>query len=211
MSNIVWFLILAPFGLFGQSLSLAIGASETKYQYTSFDQNASWDLSSESAFSFSLFYHKPIRKSDFLSVKSGVRYQGMNARGFLVNVPLRYQTTYVSLSSGLEVVPYTYYLNKYCSTCSKMRLVSSLGIELAKIVSGTQTVGNSYAYDLTLEEEFNGLLYGPVVGFGLDIDLFGYTSLLLNYNYTYFFNSHQKPELDNFGRSLISFGIKQQL
>jgi len=111
----------------------------------------------------------------------------------------------------LEVVPYTYYLNKYCSTCSKMRLVSSLGIELAKIVSGTQTVGNSYAYDLTLEEEFNGLLYGPVVGIGLDIDLFGYTSLLLNYNYTYFFNSHQKPELDNFGRSLISFGIKQQL
>jgi hypothetical protein len=212
MTKYLLFLMMMPIGFYAQSLSVHIGSTESQLYYNSFDdENASWDLSSESAFSASIFYHSPFRNSDYFLLKTGLTYQGMNSRGFLVNVPLRYQTKYLSLSSSLELIPYTYYLNKYCSSCSKIRFVSSIGLEAAKIVSGTQTVGNAYAYDLMMEEEFNGLLYGPSLSFAIDLDLFGYTSLLLNYTYTYFINSNRNPERVDIGRGIISFGIKQEL
>jgi hypothetical protein len=212
MNKLVFFLLLLPQLFWGQAISFEVGAVSSSYYYKNSNNEKLTTLDPGRSTGVALMGYKSLGyQRDANSIKFGLRYQQLNARGYVVDVPLNYQTQFLSLSGAYEANPYTIYVNEYCANCVKIRVITSLGAEVAKIFSGTQKVGNQETYRLVDEPEFNGLLYGPVGAAGLEVDLFNSTTMLLNYHYTYFFNSHSAPERVFFGRSMLSVGIKSAL
>ena len=212
MNKLVFFLLLLPQFFWGQAISFEVGAVSSSYYYKNSDNERLSTLNPGRSTGVALMGYKSLgRPIDARSFKFGLRYQQLNAQGYAVDVPLNYQTQFLSLSGTYEVNPYTIYVNEYCAKCVKIRVITSLGGEVAKILNGTQKVGNRETYNLSDEAEFNEILFGPVGALGLEVDLFNSTTMLLNYNYTYFFNSHSTPERLHFGRGMLSLGIKSAL
>ena len=212
MNKLVFFLLLLPQLFWGQAISFEVGAVSSSYYYKNSQNEKLTTLDPGRSTGVALMGYKSLgRPIDARSLKFGLRYQQLNAQGYAVDVPLNYQTQFLSLSGAYEINPYTIYVNEYCANCVKIRVITSLGGEVAKILSGTQKVGNRETYNLVHEAEFNGILFGPVGALGLEVDLFNSTTMLLNYHYTYFFNSHSAPERLHFGRGMLSLGIKSAL
>jgi hypothetical protein len=212
MNKLVFFLLLLPQLFWGQAISFEVGAVSSSYYYKNSNNEKLTTLDPGRSTGIALMGYKSLgRPIDARSLKFGLRYQQLNAQGYAVDVPLNYQTQFLSLSGAYEINPYTIYINEYCANCVKIRVITSLGGEVAKILSGTQKVGNRETYNLAHEAEFNGILFGPVGALGLEVDLFNSTTMLLNYHYTYFFNSHSAPERLHFGRGMLSLGIKSAL
>ena len=212
MNKLVFFLLLLPQLFWGQAISFEVGAVSSSYYYKNSQNEKLTTLDPGRSTGVALMGYKSLgRPIDARSLKFGLRYQQLNAQGYAVDVPLNYQTQFLSLSGAYEINPYTIYVNEYCANCVKIRVITSLGGEVAKILSGTQKVGNRETYNLAHEAEFNGILFGPVGALGLEVDLFNSTTMLLNYHYTYFFNSHSAPERLHFGRGMLSLGIKSAL
>jgi hypothetical protein len=212
MNKLVFFLLLLPQLFWGQAISFEVGAVTSSYYYKNSQNEKLTTLDPGRSTGIALMGYKSLgRPIDARSLKFGLRYQQLNAQGYAVDVPLNYQTQFLSLSGAYEINPYTIYVNEYCANCVKIRVITSLGGEVAKILSGTQKVGNRETYNLAHEAEFNGILFGPVGALGLEVDLFNSTTMLLNYHYTYFFNSHSAPERLHFGRGMLSLGIKSAL
>lgn len=212
MNKLLIFILLIPQLFWGQAISFEVGAVGNSYFYKNSDNERLSTLDPGRSTGIALMGYKSLgRPIDARSLKFGLRYQQLNAQGYAVDVPLNYQTQFLSLTGAYEVNPYTIYVNEYCANCVKIRVITSLGGELAKILSGTQRVGNRETYNLAHEAEFNGILFGPVGALGLEVDLFNSTTMLLNYHYTYFFNSHSAPERLHFGRGMLSLGIKSAL
>jgi len=212
MNKLLIFILLIPQLFWGQAISFEVGAVGSTFFYKNSDNDRLSTLEPGRSTGVALMGYKSLgRPIDARSLKFGLRYQQLNAQGYAVDVPLNYQTQFLSLSGAYEVNPYTIYVNEYCANCVKIRVITSLGGEVAKILSGTQKVGNRETYNLADEAEFNEILFGPVGALGLEVDLFNSTTMLLNYNYTYFFNSHSAPERLHFGRGMLSLGIKSAL
>lgn len=212
MNKLLIFILLIPQLFWGQAISFEVGAVGNSYFYKNSDNERLSTLDPGRSTGIALMGYKSLgRPIDARSLKFGLRYQQLNAQGYAVDVPLNYRTQFLSLTGAYEVNPYTIYVNEYCANCVKIRVITSLGGELAKILSGTQRVGNRETYNLAHEAEFNGILFGPVGALGLEVDLFNSTTMLLNYHYTYFFNSHSAPERLHFGRGMLSLGIKSAL
>ena len=194
-----------------QSISIDVGSSNAKYIYKNSLGEEIKSLDSQPDFAFSLSTYFESKSNKKLSYKSSIRFQGMNSSGFKNNVPLTYQTDFLSLSFSLSYKIFAYYINDYCVNCSKVQLLVDAGFEAAKLISGTQTIGNIERYNLLQSSEFNGLMYGPTASLGLNLDITNYLQMILSYNQSYFFNSSQSSEQLNLNRSILSFGIKSDL
>lgn len=207
----LFYLLLAPIGIQAQSIGIDVGISNANYQYRNSNGEKLNTLFGDSSTSIGIYTLINLPSSDFFKINVGLRYQGMDAYGYDVNVPLNYSTSYLSAMSELESTLRTFYLNRYCSSCSGINLKTGVGLEFAKIIRGTQLVGDVQSFDLTLEDEFNGILFGPLVSASLEFDLLFEVKMALKYTQTYFFNSHSSPERLRFNRGILSLGIIKEL
>lgn len=209
MNNYLLIFLLFPLGLFAQSVSIDFGSTNSNYQYYNSNGEKLETINSDTDYSIGIYYYKNLGYNETYSLKTGLRYQGMNASGYSANVPLVYKTKFLSALAALEWKTVSIYTNRRCSSCPKIDFLTTVGLEAAKLLSGNQTIGNAQSYDLTNEQEFNGIFAGPVIGTGFQFELFTDTLVNVMYHKTWFLNSHQKPEKLNIDRTLISLGIKQ--
>lgn len=206
MRTTILLLMFFPLALFGQAIGMDVGSSIAKYEYQN-SQGTSLDiLEQDPGISIGIFKYYNSNRNDNYSFKVGLRYQEMNAKAFENNVPISYQSSYLSLSGVFEYPMFTIYTDNYCANCNFISTVVYLGGEAAHIIEGTQTLLNN-SFNLTKEREFNGLLLGPQIGIGLRFNMGSDLSMALDYAQTYYFNSHQKPERLNFKRSLLTVGL----
>jgi hypothetical protein len=206
MRTTILLLMLFPIGTFAQAIGFDVGSSSSIYKYQNENGAALDVIEQDPGTSIGVFKYFSSNQHENLSVKAGLRYQEMNAKAFENNVPISYQTSYLSFSGVLEYNLFSFYTDTFCDSCNFISSVFYLGGEVGHILEGRQTLLNN-SYNLTKEPEFNGVLFGPIAGLGLRFNMGFDMSLTLDYAQTYFFNSHQKPERLNFKRSLLTVGL----
>jgi len=181
--------------LFAQGLFFKTGKNFTTFSYKNTTPNTEKIRINGTGTSYELGYAMPLEYNDF-SYLASVTLNDYNATGESSSNNLEWKTSYIGLQNTID---YQFY------NANNFLISAQAGLNIAKILSGKQTLNNS-TYNLAHNKDFSGLILQPVIGVNTkySISKSGYFSLGCNLAKSISLNP--TPEKVSFNTFQILFG-----
>ena len=146
--------------LCAQELYLNTGKNFTTYDYSKSNGESNKNIRSGSGSSYEVGYIHPINKKFAYAV--AITWDQLNAEGANGSSIYKWNTNYVGIQNAII---YTVF-----KTSSDLELNFKAAINTIKLANGRQLLNNEY-YDLTKQNEFNGIYFQPLVGLQLKYEV----------------------------------------
>lgn len=183
---------------YAQGYYFNFGQNYTKYDYKdSFGQRNS-NIKSDSGIMVDFGLKWDFPSNEKWSYKAGLSFQQFNAKGHNGVDLYSWVTNYLGVQNGIS---YTI----YSSDEDRVKFIVNGGFTLSKIIKGEQ-MKNNLSYDLTKQDEFNGLFLQPHIGIENEIFINDFTRLGLGYRFSKAIRT-SKPESESLNFINNSFYI----
>jgi hypothetical protein len=183
--------------MFSQEVYFYTGKNFTTYDYKTSSGASSPDLKGGTGNFYELGISNPLDNEQF-SYILGLALNEYNSVGGNSANSYSWNTEYLGVQGGLSysILPR-----------SNFDMLPKIGINMATLISGKQSIDGTY-YDLTKEKEFSGLLLTPSLGVQLKYNLSNYGYISLGYSYCKGFNvTNSTDQKLFFTTNQLQFGI----
>jgi hypothetical protein len=180
-----------------QEVYFSTGKNFTTYDFKNSTGNTNPNLISGNGNYYELGYFKPLNNERF-AYSLGIALNEYNSVGGNTANHYTWDTQYLGLKGG-----FSYSLIEK----GDFNVLPNIGLNMATIVSGKQTINGTY-FDLTKEKEFSGLLLTPTIGLEVKYNLSAYGFISLGYNYCKGLNlSNSSDQKLSFSTNQLQFGV----
>lgn len=183
--------------LSAQNAYFNVGRNFTTYDYTNSEGQKNPNIESSSGSSYEIGYIFSMNEK--FGIAAGFSLDQYNATGGNYVNNYSWNTNYF----GLQGIAKYSFLGGYRSSFS---LNLKAGLNLNHIVSGQQKI-NGQTFQLTNEEEFNGLFIKPIFGIDAQYFILDEIAIVLGYNFSKNFSLRNYDEKLNFNNNQLQFGV----
>ncbi|WP_396168718.1 outer membrane beta-barrel protein [Flavobacterium sp.] len=180
-----------------QEVYFSTGKNFTTYNFKNSSGNTNSNLKNGTGNFYEVGYIQPFENEKF-SYSLGLALNEYNNTGGNSANSYSWETQYLGLQGGLmySIVDR-----------GNFDILPKLGLNMATIVSGKQSINGTY-YDLTDEKEFSGLLVTPSIGVQIKYNLSSDGFISLGYNYCFGLNpTNATDQKLSFSTNQLQFGV----
>jgi len=175
MKNLLFlFLCLYATQNYAQDLVFSSGLNHTTYDYTNTLGETNANVNGSSGNFYEIGFLGYLGTEDRLGYTLGMSLNEFNAIGGNPTTIYVWETKYLGVKTGLSYA--------ILVTRPGLRLSLNLALQASTIVDGEQRINGS-SFDLTKEEEFNGLFLQSAAGMDISYPLTEKVRIGLGYNY----------------------------
>ena len=182
--------------LSAQEVYLNVGRNFTTYDYTNSQLNDNSNLESSSGASYEMGYIANSVLGDKVDIAAGLTLDQYNATGGNMVNNYSWNANYLGLQSVL----------KYNILDCPVAINANAGVNFNHIISGEQKI-NGQTFDLTAEEEFNGLFVKHTIGLEVQYYITSDVAIGIGYNFIKNYGLSSGDENLNFNNRQLQFGI----
>ena len=186
--------------LSAQEVYLNVGRNFTTYDYTNSQLNDNSNLESSSGASYEMGYIANSVLGDKVDIAAGLTLDQYNATGGNMANNYSWNTNYLGLQGVLK------YNILESSRNSPVAINANAGVNFNHIISGEQKI-NGQTFDLTAEEEFNGLFVKHTIGLEVQYYITSDVAIGIGYNFIKNYGLSSGDENLNFNNRQLQFGI----
>ena len=186
--------------LSAQEVYLNVGRNFTTYDYTNSQLNDNSNLESSSGASYEMGYIANSVLGDKVDIAAGLTLDQYNATGGNMVNNYSWNTNYLGLQGVLK------YNILESSRYSPVAINANAGVNFNHIISGEQKI-NGQTFDLTAEEEFNGLFFKHTIGLEVQYYITSDVAIGIGYNFIKNYGLSSGDENLNFNNRQLQFGI----
>jgi hypothetical protein len=180
-----------------QEIYFSTGKNFTTYDYKNSTGASNPNLKNGTGNFYEVGYIQPFENDKF-SYSLGLALNEYNNSGGNSVNSYSWETQYLGLQGGL-----TYSIVDR----GNFDILPKLGLNMATLVSGKQSINGAY-YDLTKEKEFSGLLVTPSLGVQIKYNLSADGFISLGYNYCFGLNpTNATDQKLSFSTNQLQFGV----
>lgn len=180
-----------------QEVYFSVGKNFTTYNFKDSSGASNPNLKSGTGNFYELGFIQPFENDKFSYSLGLALNEYNNVGGNSVN-SYSWNTQYLGFQGGI-----TYSIIER----SDFDILPKLGLNLATIISGKESINGTY-YDLTKEKEFSGLLVTPSLGVQIKYNLASDGFISLGYNYCIGLNPTNATEQKlSFSTNQLQFGV----
>ena len=186
--------------LSAQEVYLNVGRNFTTYDYTNSQLNDNSNLESSSGASYEMGYIANSVLGDKVDIAAGLTLDQYNATGGNMVNNYSWNTNYLGLQGVLK------YNILESSRNSPVAINANAGVNFNHIISGEQKI-NGQTFDLTAEEEFNGLFVKHTIGLEVQYYITSDVAIGIGYNFIKNYGLSSGDENLNFNNRQLQLGI----